>query len=164
MAKRSQVLHLYCAFSTWICSKEHYKYQFTPSGPKAHIGASGSRFNAVHVMLVLILPTSEGWKAEWTSTGKKVTGRVQPPTRPRIEPEAEDWTWDLQRFYHCANPSANCMATAMATAVVSRCFVGACYHVGYINFLIFWLKFYRQAVASKCFIGMCCCNTFLPHS
>ena len=99
---KSKVLHLYCPFSIQICSKAHYKYQFTPSGPKAHIGASGSRFNVVHVMLVLILPTSEGWKDEWTSAGKKVTQSSTPD-------EAGDWTWDLwvgrQRSYHCANPS-----------------------------------------------------------
>ena len=54
-------------------------------------------------MLVLISPTSEGWKAEWTLAGKKVTkysslGRTGNGTR--------DLRVGRQRSYHCANPSA----------------------------------------------------------
>ena len=53
-------------------------------------------------MLVLILPTPEGWKAEWTLAGKKVTH--QPSTRPGIEPGTSGLGGrDLN---HCANPSA----------------------------------------------------------
>ena len=54
-------------------------------------------------MLVLILPTSEGWKAEWTLAGKKVAkysglGRTGNGTR--------DLRVGRQRSYHCTNPSA----------------------------------------------------------
>ena len=55
--KRSKVVHLYSAFSIWICSKALYNVRFTPSGPEAYI-QSGL------CMLVLILPTPGGWKAE----------------------------------------------------------------------------------------------------
>ena len=41
-----------------------------PSGPVAYIGASGSRFKAVHVLWYL-LPIPEGWKAKWTLARKK---------------------------------------------------------------------------------------------
>ena len=52
-------------------------------------------------MLVLILSTSEGWKAEWTLAGKKVAkysslGRTGNGTR--------DLRVGRQRSYHCANP------------------------------------------------------------
>ena len=41
-----------------------YNDQFTPSGQEVYIGATDSCFKAVHTcMLVLILPTPEGWKA-----------------------------------------------------------------------------------------------------
>ena len=63
-------------------------------------------------MLVLILPTSEGWKAEWTLAGKKVAkysslGRTGNGTR--------DLRVGRQRSYHCANPSAQplCSTTSL---------------------------------------------------
>ena len=54
-------------------------------------------------MLVLILPTPEGWKAELTLVGKKVTQIFKPSTRPGIELG----TWGLggRDLNHCANPS-----------------------------------------------------------
>ena len=56
-------------------------------------------------MLVLILPTSEGYKVEWTLAGKKVTQTdIQPSTRPGIEPQ--DLRNGRQRPYRCAEPSA----------------------------------------------------------
>ena len=100
------MLHLYCAFSIWICSKAHYNDQFTPSRPKAHIGASGSRFNAVHVCWCSFYrPRKDGKLNELQ--------RERRSHRYSTLDKAGDWTWDLQvgrqRSYHCANPSASRM-------------------------------------------------------
>ena len=54
-------------------------------------------------MLVLILPTSEGWKAEWTLAGKKV---AKYSTLSRIGYGTRDLRVGRQRSYHCANPPA----------------------------------------------------------
>ena len=85
---KSKVLHLYCAFSIWICSKAHYNDQFTPSRPKAHIGASGSRFNAVHVCWCSFYrPRKDGKLSElqWERRSHRYS----------TLDEAGDWTWDL---------------------------------------------------------------------
>ena len=82
------------------CSKAHNSDQFTPSGPKAHIGASGSRFNVCWYSFYR--PRKDGklseLQREWRSH------------RNSTLDEAGDWTWGLrvgrQRCYHCANPSA----------------------------------------------------------
>ena len=73
MRKKVKWVHLYSAFSIWIFSKALSSDRFTPSGPEAYIQSS-------LYMLVLILPTPEEWKAEWTLAGKTVS------TRPGIEP------------------------------------------------------------------------------
>ena len=45
--------------------KGSLQWSVYPSGPEAYIQSG-------QCMLVLILPTPEGWKAEWTLAGKKV--------------------------------------------------------------------------------------------
>ena len=40
---------IYTAPFPYECSKALYNDQFTPSGPEAYIGASGSHFKAVHL-------------------------------------------------------------------------------------------------------------------
>ena len=50
-----------------------YNDQFTPSRLEARIyGHKWQPLLSRPCMLVLILPTSEGWKAEWILVGKKV--------------------------------------------------------------------------------------------
>ena len=69
---------LYCAFSIWICSKAHYNDQFTPSRPKAHIGASGSRFNAVHVCWFSFYRPRKDGKLSGLQREEKVTQIFNP--------------------------------------------------------------------------------------
>ena len=52
-------------------------------------------------MLVLILPTSEGWKAEWTLAGKKV---AKYSTLGRTGIRTRDLRVGRQGSYHCATP------------------------------------------------------------
>ena len=54
-------------------------------------------------MLVLILPTSEGWKAEWTLAGKKF---AKYSTLGRTVNGTQDLRVQRQRSYHCASPTA----------------------------------------------------------
>ena len=55
--RKSKVVHSYSAFSISRCSKALYNDQFTLSRPEAYIQSG-------QCMLVLILPTPEGRKAE----------------------------------------------------------------------------------------------------
>ena len=80
--------HLYSTFSIWICSKALYNVRFTPSGPEAYI-QSGL------CMLVLILPTPGGWKAEWTLAGKKVTQIFNPRLGRGSNRGPQDWEAEI---------------------------------------------------------------------
>ena len=90
--KKGKVLDLYCAFS--IYAQRRIRMISSPTVDRKHMKAP------LACMLVLILPTLKGWKAEWTLAGKKVAQSSAPD-------EAEDGTWDhrvgRQRSYHCAN-------------------------------------------------------------
>ena len=70
-------MHLYSAFP---CNM----HQFTPSGPEAYIGASGSRFKAVHACWYSFYrPRKDGKLSELS--GKEGHPNIQPSTRPGIE-------------------------------------------------------------------------------
>ena len=71
--------------------------EFTPSGPKAHIGASGSRFNAVHVCWYLLLWTSKRWKTELA--GKKATQIFNPRGRG-LNPGPPGWEAEIIPLRH----------------------------------------------------------------
>ena len=94
-----KVLHLYCAFSIWMCSKAHYNDQFTPSVPKAHIGASVSRYNAVYVCWYSFYRLRKDGKLSELQRERR-SHRYSTPD------EANDLRVGRQRSY-CANPSAN---------------------------------------------------------
>ena len=59
-------------------------HQFTPSGPEAYIGASGSRFKAVHACWYSFYrPRKDGKLSELS--GKEGHPNIQPSIRPGIE-------------------------------------------------------------------------------
>ena len=99
--KWSKVVHLYSALITNV-SKALYNDQFTQRTGSIYRRKLQPLLSSPCI-LELVLPTSEGWKAEWTLAGKKVAkysslGRTGNGTR--------DLRVGTQRSYHCANPSA----------------------------------------------------------
>ena len=94
-------MHLYSALITRL--KGALQWSIYPQRTGSIYGRKLQPLLSSPCMLVLILPTSEGWKAEWTLAGKKVAkysplGRTGNGTR--------DLRVGRQRSYHCANPSA----------------------------------------------------------
>ena len=94
-------MHLYSAFITSL--KGALQWSIYPQRTGSIYRRKLQPLLSSPCMLVLILPTSEGWKAEWTTAGKKVAkysslGRTGNGTR--------DLRVGRQRSYHCANPSA----------------------------------------------------------
>ena len=94
-SKKGKMVHLYSTFSMWICSKVLYNDQVTPSGPEALIQSG-------QCMLVLILPTLEGWKAEWTLAGKEVSQIFDP--RPGRGSNLGPQDWEAQIFATAPTP------------------------------------------------------------
>ena len=108
LASKSKVkwcIYTCITFSTWRCSTR----RLLPADQKhAHTGTSGSHIKVVHVCRYsLFLLTPEGWKAEQTLVGKKVTQIFNPWPGRRLN---EDLRIGRQRFYmyYYANPSSSC--------------------------------------------------------
>ena len=105
------MVHLYSAFFMWICSKALYNDQVTPSGPEAFTKSG-------QCMLVLILPTPEGWKAEWTLAGKEVTQIFDP--RPGRGWNQGPQDWEAEIFSSAPTPLLRQISRILRFAMLNR--------------------------------------------
>ena len=114
-------------------------------------------------ILVFILPIPEGWKAEWTLAGKKVTQIIQPSTRPGIEPgslglgDRDLTTAPTPPLYTAKYTSFNHKETSLKAYVYKLFFFKAILHlVSPRNILVLSLN------DSKLFTKHCCKTWTVP--